>query len=236
MKLSQMKSSSSILIDLKDITKTFGTGELEQSVLSDLSLTIRDGETVAITGQSGSGKSTLLSILGLLESPSSGEYKLRGFPINNISYTQLAEIRNKHLGWVFQNFSLINSLTALQNVALPLRFNASISSSEYESLSKEALAKVGLEQKRDLYPEQLSGGQQQRIAIARALVSKPAVILADEPTGNLDKENSDNVIELLLSQANSGTTLILVTHNVDYAKLCNKVYTIRNGVLSNVEQ
>ncbi len=222
------------LIQLSNVYKCFGYGALKDTVLDCVSLDIHDGETVAITGESGSGKSTLLSILGLLDLPTKGKYLLRGRNVSELSYKQLSQVRNRYIGWVFQNFSLINNLSAIQNVILPLRFSTEYQKEDYYSMAKQALVRVGLGNKLDYYPTQLSGGQQQRVALARAIVTRPSVIFADEPTGNLDQKNSEQIMELLFSLVEDGTTLVLVTHNLNYAKKCQKVATINQGRLDIV--
>ncbi|RMH46558.1 MAG: ABC transporter ATP-binding protein [Gammaproteobacteria bacterium] len=224
------------LIQLRNVSKSFVDGQTEHRVLENVSLDITDGETVAITGESGSGKSTLLSILGLLDLPTEGEYRLRGKRVNELTYKQLALIRNRYIGWVFQNFSLINHLSALQNVILPLRLGTEVPKTEYVAMAEAALAKVGLGDKMHHLPSQLSGGQQQRVALARAIVTRPSVIFADEPTGNLDEKNSEQIMALLFSLVADGTTLVLVSHEPRYARQCQRILTIRQGRLEVVNE
>lgn len=222
------------LIRLTSVYHSFPTSVNQEPILKNISLDITDGETLAITGPSGSGKSTLLSILGLLDTATQGEYLLREQEINSLSRRQKSIIRNRHIGWIFQNFSLIGDMTALENVALPLRFNHEIAKSTYREKAEEALLKVGLADKKNSRPCELSGGQQQRVAIARALVNQPGLILADEPTGNLDSSTGQEIIKLLLSFASLGTTVIIVTHDQSIATRCQRIIRLIDGVIVNV--
>lgn len=217
------------LIRLEQLRHSFFQGKLEQVVLKDISLTITDGESVAITGPSGSGKSTLLSILGLLDSARHGQYYLREQEVNGLSRQQKSLVRNRHIGWIFQNFNLISDMTALENVALPLRFNQDISSADYQKRAVEALEHVGLSDKLHSLPSELSGGQQQRVAIARALVNRPGLILADEPTGNLDSTSGQSIVDLLLQLATEGSAVVLVTHDQAVANQCQRAIHLNDG-------
>lgn len=223
----------SALIELQSVSKTFSSGSVEHSVLKGIDLQVKEGESVAILGPSGGGKSTLLSIIGLLDSASAGEYRLKGQLTHRLNRQQLGSLRNQHIGWVFQNFSLIGSLTAQENVALPLRYNQDVSSKDYASLSEAMLEKVGLGDKLHALPSQLSGGQQQRVAIARALINQPALLLADEPTGNLDSESGAMIMTLLKECQSQGTTLVLVTHDHSLATVCDRQVQIRDGALTH---
>jgi len=218
-----------MLLDIQQLSKSFMTPAGEVPVLHAIDLSVADGESLAIVGPSGSGKSTLLSLIGLLEQPSHGRYLLRGQDVSLLTPHQLRQLRNRHLGWVFQNFNLLSDLTAWENVALPLKFDRTVSRSSYRQRATEALASVGLEHKVLNYPSELSGGQQQRVAIARALVSGPGLLLADEPTGNLDSAASQQVVDLLLQRARAGAAVIIVTHDAEVAKQCERCLTLKDG-------
>jgi len=217
------------LIQLNNISKAFPQGKSLHRVLDDVNLTVEDGESIAILGPSGSGKSTLLSLIGLLDDYNQGEYKLRGQSVSDLSKRQKGILRNQHIGWIFQNFNLIANMTVLENVVQPMRYNKNIANKDYQLRAAEVLAQVGLADKLNMSPSQLSGGQQQRVAIARALVNKPQLILADEPTGNLDSATGQNIIELLLSLAEQGATVIIVTHDNNIAKQCSRQIRIHDG-------
>lgn len=217
------------LIHLQNISKTFSNHD--KPALSKVNLKINEGEMTAIVGPSGSGKSTLLSIIGLLDSPSNGQYTLKDTNVATLTAHQIRELRNHQIGWIFQNFNLIGSMTCLENVAAPLRYNKRISRSEYKKRALEGLEQMGLADKANQFPYQLSGGQQQRIAIARALINQPALIVADEPTGNLDSETSELIMQRLHTLHQAGTTLLIVTHNPDIASQCNRTVTITDGEL-----
>lgn len=219
------------LIRLNRVSCIFGEGDARTIALNKVNLTISEGESVSISGESGSGKSTLLSVIGLLEDLSSGEFLLQGVDVKSLSFEQKSIIRNKHIGWIFQNFGLLNNLSAIENVCLPLRFNKETSKKDYQKLSMQALEKVGLLSKSHALPAQLSGGQQQRVAIARAIVTNPSLILADEPTGNLDSSTGEEIFSLLMSLCQQGNTLILVTHNNDLAMRCRKQLKMNDGQL-----
>ena len=226
-------SSNNIVVDATDLTKVFTMGDVQVHALRGLSVQIKRGEVVSIMGPSGSGKSTLMNILGCLDRPSSGEYCLDGESVANLKDEQLAEIRNRKVGFVFQSFNLLPRSTALTNVELPLRYSPPNGRKRRE-LAKEALIEVGLGDRLDHRPNELSGGQQQRVAIARALVNDPAIVMADEPTGNLDSKSGEEIMELLMKlNRDKGTTLIIVTHDPEIAEQTERVIHIRDGVVSD---
>lgn len=217
------------IIQVRNLIKIYRVGEIEVPALRGISLDIERGEFVAILGASGSGKSTFMNILGFLDRPTSGKYILEGIDGEYLSGDDLSEIRNKKIGFVFQGFNLLFRTTALENVELPLIY-ARISSSKRKELAKEALKSVGLEEKQDRYPNQLSGGEQQRVAIARALVNKPSIILADEPTGNLDSKTSMEIINIFKNLNNEqGITIIMITHEPDIASFSKRKIVFRDG-------
>ena len=218
------------VVDARNLTKVFTMGDVKVHALRGLSLQIAPGEVVAIMGPSGSGKSTLMNMLGCLDRPTSGEYYLDGETVAQLSDDQLAEIRNRKVGFIFQSFNLLPRATALANVELPLRY--SNNGHNRHQLAKEALEAVDLGDRLHHRPNELSGGQQQRVAIARALVNKPAIVMADEPTGNLDTKSGDELMELLLNlNRERGTTLIIVTHDPEISGLTERVVYIRDGVV-----
>jgi len=224
------------LVRLEDVTKTYRMGDVEVQALRGVSLAIEYGEFTAIMGASGSGKSTLMNILGCLDRPTSGRYLLEGREVSGLSTEQLAEIRNRTVGFVFQSFNLLARTTALENVELPLLY-AGVSAAERRSRAAEALGRVGLADRADHHPNQMSGGQQQRVAIARALVSRPGMILADEPTGNLDTRTSEEVMALFQELGRGGITVVLVTHETDIARFAGRVLVMRDGeVVSDAAQ
>lgn len=219
------------LIKLTSVNKIFKLdGELSFQALSSINLTINKGEFVAIMGPSGSGKSTLMNIIGLLDKPTSGNYELDEQDVSRLSSDHLAEIRNKKIGFVFQNFNLLPRTTALENVALPLIYTG-VTRKERITRAKNSLEQVGLADKLQAHPNQLSGGQQQRVAIARALVTKPEVILADEPTGNLDSKTGAEVLKLLQDLYQDGKTVILITHDQSVAVKAKRIIKIMDGAL-----
>lgn len=222
------KSTNGHLIDIEHLIRTYLLGEVEVHALRGVSLDIEKGEFVAIMGASGSGKSTFMNILGCLDKPTKGTYVLDGIDVNNLTRDDLAKIRNKKLGFVFQGFNLLSRTTAIENVELPL-FYDSVSSKERKEKSVEALKIVGLEDRIYHYPNQLSGGQQQRVAIARALVNDPSIVLADEPTGNLDSRTSVEVMEIFQTLNEKGITIILVTHEPDIAGFAKRHILFRDG-------
>jgi putative ABC transport system ATP-binding protein len=219
------------LITVKELTYRYEN--TEQNALQNINLTINQGDYLAIVGTSGSGKSTLLSILGLLNKPSSGQYLILGTDTQKLTNKSLSAIKNNEIGFIFQNFNLLNRLNVFDNVALPLIYNTDVKRGEYRERVLKALTEVEMQDFISRFPDQLSGGQQQRIAIARALVNQPSIIFADEPTGNLDSKNSENIFALLKKLHNSGKTLCLITHDVNYAKQADKILQMSDGQLSN---
>ncbi|MCI5592039.1 MAG: ABC transporter ATP-binding protein [Oscillospiraceae bacterium] len=216
------------LIDVRNVYKIYNPGENEVRALDGVSLTIEEGEFVAIIGQSGSGKSTLMNMLGLLDTCTSGEYYMDGIDVSHMSDDELSEIRNKKIGFIFQGFNLISSLTAKGNVELPLVYRG-MKRSEREKLSAKALEMVGLEKRMYHRPAQMSGGQQQRVAIARAIAAKPPLILADEPTGNLDSHSGKDVMKIIHHLHSEGRTIILITHDNGIAAEAQRVIRIQDG-------
>jgi len=216
------------LIKLDGVTKVFLTDEVETHALSGIHLAIKQGEYVAIAGPSGCGKSTLLSILGLLDSPTEGAYLLNGNPVQGLSLPARARIRNREIGFIFQSFNLIGDLTVYENVELPLTYRG-MPAAERRTAVTGALEKVGMAHRAKHLPSQLSGGQQQRVAVARALAGKPAVLLADEPTGNLDSKNGDSVMQLLAELHKGGATIVMVTHDARFARHADRTVHIFDG-------
>jgi putative ABC transport system ATP-binding protein len=219
------------VISVRNLVKTYVVGEVEVRALRGVSLDVETGEFLAVTGPSGSGKSTLMHILGCLDRPTSGQYFLDGRDVSQMSKDQLAAVRNKKIGFVFQGFNLLSRTTALDNVELPLLYGGGkLRASERHKLAMDALTSVGLRDRADHHPNQLSGGQQQRVAIARALVTKPSILLADEPTGNLDTRTSIEVMGIFqrLSQER-GITVLLITHEHDIAEYGHRIITCRDG-------
>ena len=218
----------SVLVDVQDICKVYNPGENEVRALDHVSVQIHEKEFVAIIGQSGSGKSTLMNMLGCLDVPTSGMYMLHGKDVSHMSDDELSDIRNQEIGFIFQGFNLIQNLTALENVELPLIYRG-VSKKERMELSKEALKKVGLENRMDHKPAEMSGGQQQRVAIARAIAQAPPIILADEPTGNLDSASSKEIMGILRELHEDGRTVIIITHDNEIAAQAKRVIKIMDG-------
>ena len=216
------------LVEVKDIYKIYNPGENEVRALDGVSLSVEEGEFLAIIGQSGSGKSTFMNMLGLLDIPTSGTYLLDGINTANMTDDELSEIRNKEIGFIFQGFNLIPSLTALENVELPLVYRG-MPKAERRELALDALERVGLSNRLDHLPKQMSGGQQQRVAIARAVAAKPPIILADEPTGNLDSHSGIEVMRILHELHEDGRTIILITHDNEIASEAHRVIRISDG-------
>lgn len=220
------------VVEAKDITKIYQMGEIEVHALRGLSINIAPGEILSIMGPSGSGKSTLMNILGCLDRPTSGEYSLNGESVATLSDDQLAEIRNRGVGFVFQSFNLLPRATALANVELPMRY-AALNGRNRKDVAKQALKAVGLEDRIHHRPNELSGGEMQRVAIARALVNNPAIIMADEPTGNLDTKSGDEIMTLLKNlNKERGTTLIIITHDPEVAEQTNRIVSLRDGIIT----
>lgn len=218
----------SALVDIRDMCKVYNPGENEVRALDHVNLTINENEFVAIIGQSGSGKSTLMNMLGCLDIPTSGSYFLHDQDVSHLSDDELSDIRNKEIGFIFQGFNLIQNLTAIENVELPLIYRG-ISKKERTKMSETALQKVGLENRKTHKPSEMSGGQQQRVAIARAIAQAPPVVLADEPTGNLDTASSKEIMEILKGLHAEGRTIILITHDNDIAAQAERVIKIMDG-------
>lgn len=220
------------IIDIKGITRDFPLGNEIIHVLKGIDLTINKGEYVALMGPSGSGKSTLMNLLGCLDTPTGGSYVLNGKDVSKMHDDELAEIRNKEIGFVFQTFNLLPRTTALDNVALPMVY-AGYKKPERNARATEVLTQVGLQDRMDHKPNQLSGGQRQRVAVARALVNRPSIILADEPTGNLDSKTSVEIMNLFNEIHANGNTVILVTHEEDIAAYAHRVIRLRDGVIES---
>ena len=216
------------LINLNGVTKVFYTDEVETHALSNIQLEIRKGEYIAIAGPSGCGKSTLLSLLGLLDSPTSGSYLLDGKPVANLTPSDRARIRNREIGFIFQSFNLIGDLTVIENVELPLTYRG-MKAAERRERAQEALERVGMAHRAKHLPSQLSGGQQQRVAVARAVAGKPLILLADEPTGNLDSKNGDAVMALLRELHREGATICMVTHDDRFARHADRQIHLFDG-------
>jgi putative ABC transport system ATP-binding protein len=226
------KTVKDVVISVKDLTKTYQVGDIEVRALRGASLDIYKGEFACVTGPSGSGKSTFMHIVGCLDRPTSGQYILDGKDVSKLSKDELAAIRNKKIGFVFQGFNLLSRTTALDNVELPLLYNGGsrMKSAERHRRAKEVLEIVGLGQRMDHYPNQLSGGQQQRVAIARALINEPAILLADEPTGNLDTRTSIEVMDIFQRlNIERGITVVLITHEMDIAEHGTRLIRFRDG-------
>ncbi len=224
-----------MLIDIEDIEKIYTVGTVEVHALRGVNLQIEDNEYIAIMGPSGSGKSTLMNILGCLDTPSSGEYQFSGEAVSKMNDNQLAEIRNREIGFVFQTFNLLPRASALHNVELPLIYNGT-PSSRRKKIAREALERVGLADRMDHKPNELSGGQRQRVAIARALVNNPKIILADEPTGNLDTRTGEEIMEVFEDLHEGGNTIILVTHEEYIAEHTNRIVRLRDGRIERDEE
>lgn len=220
------------LIRVEDMTKVYNPGENEVRALDHISLAVQEGEFVAIIGQSGSGKSTLMNMLGCLDVPTSGNYYLNGTDVSTMADNDLSTVRNREIGFIFQGFNLISNLDALDNVALPLIYRG-IDIKTRRKMAKEALKMVGLEKRMKHKPSEMSGGQQQRVAIARAIAAKPPVILADEPTGNLDSASSKEILNILQELHKNGRTIVLITHDDHIAKQARRIVRIMDGKIES---
>jgi putative ABC transport system ATP-binding protein len=223
-----MTASQESLIHMEGIRKVFYTDEVETHALSEIHLDIRKGEYVAISGPSGSGKSTLLAIMGLLDTPTHGQYILNGKAVEDIGSSDRARIRNREIGFIFQSFNLIGDLTVYENVELPLTYRG-MSSGERKERVHKSLERVGMSHRTKHYPAQLSGGQQQRVAVARALAGSPSILLADEPTGNLDSRNAESVMELLRELHREGATICTVTHDPRFSRHADRTIHVFDG-------
>jgi len=221
------------MIELQGVTKSYRMGDTEMPVLHGIDLTIADGEMVAIMGPSGSGKSTLMNILGCLDVPTGGRYLLDGVDVSELSKSQLAKIRGRRIGFVFQSFNLIPRMSAILNVELPLVY---IGQRSRKEPARRALERVGLGQRLNHVPSELSGGQKQRVAIARALINDPAIVLADEPTGALDSKSSTEIMELLAELNDAGTTIVVITHEEEVAQCAKRIVRLRDGVIGSDER
>ena len=225
----ESKQPPKTLVQLKGLSKVFVTDEVETHALSNIELSIDEGEYLAITGPSGCGKSTLLSLLGLLDTPTSGDYHLAGHNASGIDKEERARIRNKEIGFVFQSFNLISDLTVAENIALPLTYRSDLNKHQRDDMVSNALNKVDMAHRASHYPSQLSGGQQQRVAVARAIAGNPAIILADEPTGNLDSKNAETVMTLLENLHREGATICMVTHDPEQAARSQRTIEVFDG-------
>jgi putative ABC transport system ATP-binding protein len=216
------------MIKLDKLTKVYRTDEIESTALNEVSFKIEKGEFVSVMGPSGCGKSTLLNILGMLDKPESGSYEFQGKEVSHLNEKGRALVRKQNIGFVFQNFNLIDELTVFENIELPLIYN-NVPSTERKKRVNELIDKIGISHRASHFPQQLSGGQQQRVAVARALITKPPIILADEPTGNLDSSNGNEVMELLCELNEAGTTIIMVTHSTHDASYSGRIINLLDG-------
>ena len=223
-----MVPNAPTLLSLNSVTKVFTTDEVETHALAGIELNVRKGEYISISGPSGCGKSTLLAILGLLDTPSDGSYVLNDTRVDQMKLSQRARVRNREIGFIFQAFNLIGDLTVYENVELPLTYR-NMPATERKKLVKDALERVGMSHRIKHYPSQLSGGQQQRVAVARALAGRPSILLADEPTGNLDSVNGEAVMALLSELHQEGATICMVTHDPRYARCADRIITLFDG-------
>lgn len=227
-----METAMENLIAIKNVTKRYQTGDSEIFALKEINLSVQKGEFLAIVGTSGSGKSTLMNILGCLDTPTNGSYLLEGVDIHSQDDNSLSEIRNRKIGFIFQGFNLVQNLNAIENVELPLAYRK-VKKRVRRELSKDALCQVGLEERLHHLPSEMSGGQQQRVAIARAIAARPPILLADEPTGNLDQDSGREVMRILLDLNREGKTIILITHDNAIASMASRVMRMSNGILAD---
>ncbi|MFK3862802.1 ABC transporter ATP-binding protein [Pseudoalteromonas rhizosphaerae] len=218
------------ILRVNNLSKSFSNGEQVSQILKGISFTVYDGEFISISGPSGCGKSTLLNIMGLLDTPQSGEYYIDGLLVSDVDSNQRAKVRGNRIGFVFQSFNLIDEMTVLENVALPLKYRGDSLSSRH-ARALDCLEKVGLADKADLHPNQISGGQQQRVSIARALAGDSGIMLVDEPTGNLDSKNGDAIMALIKDLNQQGTTIVLVTHDPRYADMATRNIQLKDGTV-----
>lgn len=216
------------MIEMHDLTKVYRTSDIETSALSHINLEIKAGEFIAVMGPSGCGKSTLLNVMGMLDSPDSGRYAFLGQDVAGFSETKLADIRKHNIGFIFQSFNLIDELTVAENVTLPLLYQA-VTATEQRERVQEVLERIGIAHRADHRPQQLSGGQQQRVAVARAVITNPKLILADEPTGNLDTTNGEEVLDMLNQLNSDGTTIVMVTHDQGHATHATRIVHMLDG-------
>src|ERR1700755_1198795 len=224
-----MDETAQALIQIEALTKVFYTDEIETHALSGVHLAIMRGDYVAMSGPSGCGKSTLLSIIGLLDTPTNGRSQLNGKPVENLKFAERSRIRNQEIGFIFQSFNLIGDLTVAENVELPLTYRSGMPAADRKRRVQESLERVGMAHRMRHYPSQLSGGQQQRVAVARALAGSPSILLADEPTGNLDSKNGEAVMELLSELHKEGATICMVTHDPRYASIADRTIHLFDG-------
>lgn len=220
------------MIKTRDMVKVFLTEEVETTALNKVDLEIKEGEFVSIMGPSGCGKSTLLNILGLLDNPTDGEFHFLGHEVSGYNERQRADLRKENLGFVFQSFNLIDELTVFENVELPLLY-LKMGSADHKKKVNKVLEKMGIGHRSGHFPQQLSGGQQQRVAVSRAVVSEPKIIMADEPTGNLDSSHGDEVMKILLDLNDQGTSIVMVTHSLEYAKYAHRTIQLFDGKISS---